>query len=414
MISYILIGYGQRGKFYADCLQKMNRGELVAVCDKAQSKLELAKKNYGLRDAQLYGNSDALFAKGKIADLAIIASMDQYHYEQVIKALNLGYHLLLEKPIAQTERQCIEIAELAKRMNRKVYVCHVLRYAPIYTTIKEMLVSGEFGDVVTISQTEHVGWWHQAHSFVRGNWSKTEDTTPMIVAKCCHDLDLFAWLIDKKCEKVSSFGSLTYYNRDHAPDGSGEYCYNCKLKDSCIYNCLDFYTKYPNFAFASGQYLGDGNDKSAIIKCFSQETNPYSRCVYKCDNDAVDHQVVNMQFEGGVTGQLTMTAFCEGGIRTIRVHATKGFIEASMLDNVIRYEIYGQAPQEIKVSAEEVFGKQGHGGGDEKLVADVINDLEHSEKSLGLTSIERSVMSHLMGFAAEESRLQGGKVVEIG
>lgn len=411
MIKYILIGYGQRGKFYADCLRKLNKTELVAVCDTKQCKLDLAQANYALRKDQLYSDSDLLFSKGKIADLAIIASMDRDHYDQAIKALQLGYHLLLEKPIAQTEQQCKEIAALAKRMGRKVYVCHVLRYAPIYTSIKEMLKSGQFGDVVTISQTEHVGWWHQAHSYVRGNWRRTEDSTPMIVAKCCHDLDLFVWLIEKECEKVSSFGSLVYYKRDHAPTGSGEYCYNCKLKGSCVYNCLNFYTRYPAFAFASGQYLGDGEDKQAIVECFSKESNPYARCVYKCDNDVVDHQIVNMLFEGGVTAQLTMTAFCEGGIRTIRVHATKGFIEASMLDNIIRYEIYGQKPQELHVAVGETFG--GHGGGDEKLVEDVINDLEGAKDSLCLTSIDKSVLSHLMGFAAEQSRLHGGQVIDV-
>lgn len=411
MIKYVLIGYGQRGKFYVDCLRKLNKGELIAVCDSNQSKLDLAKKNYGLSDKQLFTEADSLFEKGKIADLAIIASMDNDHYDQAIKALQLGYHLLLEKPIAQTEEQCREIASLAGQMNRKVYVCHVLRYAPIYTSIKEMLASGKFGDVVSISQTEHVGWWHQAHSYVRGNWRRSEDTSPMIVAKCCHDFDLFAWLIDKKCKTVSSFGSLSYYNREHAPEGSGNYCYNCRLKDECVYNCLKFYTKYPAFAFASGQYLGDGEDKQAIIECFSKENNPYARCVFKCDNDVVDHQVVNMLFEDDVTAQLTMTAFCEGGIRTIRVHATKGFIEASMLDNIIRYEIYGQETQEIHVTVGETFG--GHGGGDEKLVEDVINDLEGSKGCLCLTSIDKSVMSHLMGFAAEKSRLQGGQIVNI-
>lgn len=411
MIRYVLIGYGQRGKFYVDCLREKGMGELVAICDSNRNKLDLAKKNYNLQEEQLFSSADLLFQKGKIADLAIIASMDNDHYEQAIAALNLGYNLLLEKPIAQTEEQCREIAALAKKMNRKVYVCHVLRYAPIYTSIKEMLTSGMFGDVVTISQTEHVGWWHQAHSYVRGNWRRSEDTTPMIVAKCCHDLDLLAWLTGKNCKTVSSFGSLTYYNAEHAPEGSGNYCYNCKLKDECVYNCLKFYTKYPAFAFASGQYLGDGEDKKAIEECFSREDNPYARCVFKCDNDVVDHQVVNMLFEDGVTAQLTMTAFCEGGIRTIRVHATKGFIEASMLDNVIHYEIYGEEPKEIHVAVGETFG--GHGGGDEKLVEDVINDLEGKQNCLCLTSVDKSVMSHIMGFAAEKSRLQGGQIVNL-
>lgn len=411
MLKYLLIGYGQRGRFYLDCLQKIEDTECVAVCDTNRKKLEFAKANYGLSDAQLYSSADDLFGKGKIADLAIIASQDSSHYAQAVAALNLGYDLVLEKPIAQSAEQCRDIAALANRLNRKVYICHVLRYAPIYTSIKEMIMSGKFGDVVTVSQTEHVGWWHQAHSYVRGNWRRSEDSSPMIVAKCCHDLDLFAWLIDKDCKKVSSFGSLTYYNRAHAPENSGNYCYNCALKDECVYNCLKFYTKYPDFAFASGRYLGKSDDEQAIIKCFSDESNPYARCVFKCDNDVVDHQVVNMLFDGGVTAQLTMTAFCEGGIRNIRVHCTKGFIEASMLDNVIKYEIYGQDAQTIHVSVGETFG--GHGGGDERMVKDIVNDLKGNNGALCLTSVDKSVMSHLMGFAAEASRLHDGQVVEI-
>lgn len=335
--------------------------------------------------------------------------MDGDHYRQAIRALKLGYHLLLEKPIAPTEEECVEIARLAEQMNRKVYVCHVLRYAPLYTTIKEMLDSGEFGDVVSISQTEHVGWWHQAHSYVRGNWRRN-DIMPMIVAKCCHDLDIFVWLIGKDCKRVSSFGSLTYYKKENAPKGSAQYCYKCKYKEECVYNGIKFYQKYPAFAFASGQYLGDGEDKKAIEECFSREDNPYARCVYKCDNDVVDHQVVNLLFEDGVTAQLTMTAFCEGG-RTIRVHCTKGYLEASMVNNIIRYEIYGQEHKERQVTVQETFG--GHGGGDTKMVDDVVKDLLGVQGSKGLTSIEKSVMSHRIGFAAERSRLENGSVVEI-
>lgn len=411
MLKYVLIGYGQRGSFYCDTLTKKNNVELVGVCDPNKEKLILAKNKYNLDDSQIFNEVDSLFSKGKLGDFAIISSCDQHHYYQAIKALEIGYDLILEKPIAQTKEECIEIANLAKKLNRRVYVCHVLRYAPIYTSIKEMINSGEFGDVVSISQTEHVGWWHQAHSYVRGNWRNSNETTPMIVAKCCHDLDLFVWLTGKDCKKITSFGSLTYYKKENAPEGSGTHCHKCALRDTCVYNCVNFYTKYPAFAFASGQYIGDPNDKKAITEAFSKDENPYTRCVFKCDNNVVDHQVVNMLFEDGVTAQLTMTAFCEGGIRTIRVHCTKGFIEASMLDNIIKYEIYGQEAKEYKIAIGETFG--GHGGGDTKMVDDIIDDLEGKSNSLCLTSIDKSIMSHIMGFDAEESRINDGKVVDI-
>lgn len=418
MLTYALIGYGQRGSFYVDCLYNNHPNtKFVACCDSRTDKLELVHNRYGLTESQCFVSDKEFFAQGKIADFLIIASMDQAHYAQAVTALKLGYDLVLEKPIASTQEQCEEIAKLAMELGRQVYVCHVLRYAPIYAKIKEIIASGEVGEVRSISQTEHVGWWHQAHSFVRGNWRKAEDTNPMIVAKCCHDLDLFVWLTGKDCKKITSFGSLSYFKKENAPEGSADYCFECPLKDECCYNSMKFYKKYPSFAFASGQYLGDGEDKDAIEKTFSTRENPYARCVFKCDNDVVDNQIVNMEFEDGVTAQLTMTAFCEGGIRTIRVFCTKGYIEASMLDNVIKYDIFGKdkifdgETIKIKVEVGESFG--GHGGGDERMVADIVQALSGNADSLGLTSVDKSVMSHMMGFSAEKSRLNGGQVVEI-
>ena len=415
MIRVALIGYGQRGKFYVDTLSKYNDVEIVSVCDTSAEKLSLAKKAFSLADENCFSSDKELFSKGKIADLLVIASMDQYHYAQAIEALKLGYDLILEKPIAQSAKESREIAEIANRCGRRVFVCHVLRYAPLYTTIKKMINDGKVGKVISISATEHVGWWHQAHSFVRGNWRRSEDTNPMIVAKCCHDLDLFVWLTGKDCKSVSSYGSLNYFKRDNAPEGSGDYCFECKYKDECKYNSMKFYTNYPAFAFASGQYLGDPADKQAIAAAFSRKDNPYARCVFKCDNDVVDNQVVNVRFEDDTTAQLTMTAFCEGGIRTIWVHGTEGEISASMLDNVIHYQkfgkIYGVEPEDIKVTVGETFG--GHGGGDEKMVDDIVRAIRGDGNALGLTSIDKSIMSHLMGFAAEDSRKGGGKLVEI-
>lgn len=415
MINVALIGYGQRGKFYVDTLSKYEDVKIVSVCDSSKEKLVLAKACFALSDDMCFLSDEVFFKKGKVADLLIIASMDQYHYAQAIKALKLGYDLVLEKPIAKSAKESREIAELANRYHRKVFVCHVLRYAPLYTTIKQMINDGKVGKVISISATEHVGWWHQAHSFVRGNWRRSEDTNPMIVAKCCHDLDLFVWLTGKDCKSVSSYGSLNYFKRDNAPEGCGDYCFECKYKNECKYNSIKFYTKFPAFAFASGRYLGDPEDKAAIEREFSEKDNPYARCVFKCDNDVVDNQVVNLCFEDDTTAQLTMTAFCEGGIRTIWVHGTEGEISASMLDNVIHYQkfgkIYGVEPEDIKVTVGETFG--GHGGGDEKMVDDIVRAIRGDGNALGLTSIDKSIMSHLIGFAAEESRVCGGVPIEI-
>ena len=415
MITFALIGYGQRGKFYLDTLSKYNDVKIVAVCDMNAEKRALAKDRYDLTEDMLFDSEDQFFEKGKLADALIIASMDECHFKQAVNGLKLGYHLILEKPIAQSEKECLEIARLARQYNRNVYVCHVLRYAPLYTTIKKMINDGKVGKVMSISATEHVGWWHQAHSFVRGNWRKGEDTNPMIVAKCCHDLDLLVWLTGRDCKSVSSYGALNYFKRENAPENCGDHCFECRYKDECKYNAVKFYTSYPAFAFASGRYFGDPNDKRAIERAFSKKDNPYARCVFKCDNDVVDNQVVNVLFDDNTTAQLTMTAFCEGGIRTIWVHGTEGEISASMLDNVIHYQkfgkIYGVEPEDIKVTVGETFG--GHGGGDEKMVDDIVRALRGDAGALGLTSVDKSIMSHLMGFAAEKSRLSGGTAIEI-
>ena len=241
MIRIALIGYGQRGKFYLDTFGKYDDVKIVAVCDSNKEKLSLAAEKYKLSADRLFSSDEEFFAKGKIAEALIIASMDEYHYAQAIKGLKTGYHLILEKPIAQSEEQSREIARLAHEYDRQVFVCHVLRYAPLYTTIKKMINEGKVGEVISISATEHVGWWHQAHSFVRGNWRRSEDTNPMIVAKCCHDLDLFVWLTGKDCKSVSSYGSLNYFKRENAPEGCGDYCFECKLKDKCKYIQYKFY-----------------------------------------------------------------------------------------------------------------------------------------------------------------------------
>lgn len=407
-----IIGYGNRGSVYAKNFTN-NGVEVVAVCDKLSFRLEEAKKFLSLSDKQLYLSDEEFFARGKMADLLVVSTQDRDHYGHAMRALDIGYDLLLEKPIAESYEKCVDIYNKANANGRKVFVCHVLRYAPFFEEIKRRLDSGRYGKVSTINLTENVAYWHQAHSFVRGNWSVVEKATPMIIAKCCHDLDMLAWLIGKDCKAVSSFGGLDFYTAKNAPSGAATHCYKCKYRGVCPYDAINFYVCdrhgrgwLPN----TNQYFGSMDDTEAMIDCLSDENNPYARCVFACDNTAVDHQIVNMQFADGITASLTMTAFCGPSYREIHVHGDRGDIRGDMKENKLYCTVFGEKEEVVDIAFLS-DGTYGHGGGDARLVSGVIDSYENG--SAPKTPIAASLISHKIGYAAEESRINGGKLVEL-
>ena len=411
-MKFAVLGFGNRGRgAYTPHAVKMEGVTLSAVCEKRPCRLERARKEYSLSDEQLFLSDEEFFAAGKLADLLIIATQDGDHYGHAMRALDVGYDILLEKPMAQSYEQCKAIADKAEKLGRRVYICHVLRYAPFFVYIKNQVEKGVIGKVETIAHTENVAYWHQSHSFVRGNWSVTEETTPMILAKCCHDLDMIYWLIDRPCTAVSSFGSLDFFTRDNAPEGSGDYCCECPLQEKCAFDCVKFYEKNAGWLAGAIDLPFDRNDPASIRAVLSRHENPYSRCVFKCDNTAVDHQVVNMLFEGGVTAQLTMTAFAADCYRELHIHGTRGEIIGDMLSNKVKINIYGGESTEVDIGA-LTDGIYGHGGGDQRLITDVINTFRGVEAK-GVTSIQNSLMSHKIGYAAEASRLAGGELVKL-
>ncbi len=393
-----VLGLGSRGGMYSDIIVEKHKDcEIVAICDYKEDRRRLAVEKYGVAPENVFANSDELFAKGKIADVLILASMDKDHYKQAVKALELGYDILLEKPMSPSEAECREIIATAEKYGRKIAVCHVLRYAPFYSVLKEIIDSGEIGEVVTVSQTESVGYWHQAHSFVRGNWRNSDETSPMILQKCCHDFDIIRWLVGSGCKSVSSYGSLTHFVEKNAPEGAAARCIDCNVKD-CIYNAVDFYKK--NTAWFD--FIANGHtDVEEGLRVL-----PAGRCVYKCDNNVVDHQVTNMLFENGATAQLTMTAFSEYMKREIHVHGTKGEIIGDMGRQILDVYIFKNGYRQIDINALGVELK-GHGGGDIVLVKEFLDYVKGTGNIR--TSAKISLESHLMAFAAEKSRLAGGK-----
>lgn len=415
ILTVAVAGCGSRGQdTYTKVLLTMpDKVKIVAAADIDPEKLEGMRRLTGIGPEACYASAEEMLSVPRLADVMLICTPDRCHYAEAKEALLKDYHLLLEKPIAPEADQCKELSDLALSRNRKVAVCHVLRYTPFYQKIKQLLDDGTIGDTVNIQAIESVCYWHQAHSFVRGNWRNAGLSSCMILQKCCHDMDMLLWLTGKHCRRVSSFGSLTLFKEENAPEGSALRCLDCKVADSCPYNAVKFYLD---------EFHRTGDDWPQNIVAFDPteekllqalREGPYGRCVYHCDNDVVDHQVVNLELEDGSTCNFTMTAFTAHGGRTIRIGGTMGEIYGDMKANTIRVMRYGQEDEVIDVRklADDFSG---HGGGDAVMVREFV-DLVRGEIGVSktLTSIDRSVESHLVALAAEESRLKNGQSISL-
>ena len=414
-ITVAIAGLGSRGlQTYAKCLEKFaDRAEIVAVADIRPDRVAVAAEKYNIPADKCFDSVESMLQQPKLADLLLICTPDDVHYQPAMDGLKRGYHLLLEKPAARSVKECRDIAQLAEEKGLNVVVCHVLRYTVFYQKIKELIDAGRVGDIMNVEAIERVGYWHQAHSFVRGNWHVAADTTPMILAKCCHDMDMILWLTGKKCEKVTSFGHLSHYNAANKPEGAPERCADgCPHADTCLYNAERYYLD----CFKRGgnswpvNVVAPEPTEEKIIEAL--KVKDYGRCVYQMNNDVVDHQVMNLLLEDDVTVAFTMTAFSDKGGRCMRVMGTKAEIFADMEKDIIQLMPFGGEMEEFDIR-KIATDLSGHGGGDIKMVEDYLDVLEGKPLPSAMTTIARSVESHYVALAAEESRLNGGQLVLI-
>ncbi|MGO4695634.1 Gfo/Idh/MocA family protein [Paenibacillus sp. 2TAB26] len=406
-VTVAIIGAGLRGVNYLEyALAHPNELQVVAVAEPVAERRESFQARHNIADNMCFENWDDFFAMPKLADAVLICTQDKQHFDPTMKALEAGYHVLLEKPMSPDAKECLLMGEKASQLNRVFSICHVLRYTNFFSTIKELLEKETIGKLMSITHNENVGFWHQAHSFVRGNWSRKEDSSPMILAKSCHDLDILLWLAGSECVRVSSFGSLSHFTADQAPAGAPLRCLDgCPVADECLYYAPNYYltedTNWPTSAIS--------NDLSYSARYKALEEGPYGRCVYHCDNDVVDHQVVNLEFANSVTAAFTMSAFTRDVSRTIKLMGTKGEIRGAMEKNEIEVIHFGSGKIE-RISFEDMGGHVGHGGGDMGLLKDFLKLVREDGKSEGITSASQSVQSHLMAFAAEQSRVDGNSI----
>ena len=411
-IRFVLVGAGDRGTTYAELgAQHCPEFELVGVADPDPERRAYIRRLFSLPEDACFETWETLFQRPKFADAAIIATQDRMHVAPAMRAIELGYQLLLEKPVAPTPSECLLIADAAKRNGVQVVVCHVLRFTPFFRLLKQLIDDGRVGQIVNIVHVECVGNVHQSHSYVRGNWHRAEDSAPMILAKSCHDLDIVQWLLGERCVRLQSFGGLSYFRRSHMPAGAPEFCVQgCPVEADCPYSALKIYRDRAFPAFVKTA-TGKHDPSDADIEHAITETD-YGRCVFRCDNDVVDHQVVNLEYEDGATVSFTMSAFNRGG-RKIRIMGTKGEIFAQMSDDFVTLFDFATR-QETRICISDAVKDEsirgGHGGGDRGIIRSFCRFLSGTYEGNSITDIGTSVENHLVAFAAEASRLDGGVV----
>ena len=404
----VLIGAGDRGaKAYAPYANDYpHELEFVAVAELNPERREAFAQQYSLSEDQCYASWEEMLEDDIDADVAFICTLDREHYEPTVKAIEKGYHVLLEKPMSPDPKECISMVEIAKEHDKLLTICHVLRYTPFWQNIKSIIDEGKIGDIVSIQLNENVEVMHMSHSFVRGNWNNSDVSSPMILQKSCHDMDILMYLMDQKCKHVSSFGSLMHFKESNAPKNGPLRCLDgCPIENDCAFH-------------AGKYYLGEGkgwakkfttdHSREGIIHALN--TTPYGKCVYRSDNNVVDHQVVNLEFENGATATFSMCGFTREQTRIVQIMGTKGEIRGKMDENSISVFDFLTKNETVTKLNEP---KSGHGGGDEAIVRDFLHEARNYGGNESRSSAAVSLESHLLAFGAEASRRQNGKVIHI-
>jgi predicted dehydrogenase len=406
-LDVVILGCGARGRTFSDwILRNPEQARVVAVAEPLADRRNGLADQHKVPDDRRFEGWEAVLNRPRFGDLLVNTTMDQQHVASAVKGLDLGYHMLLEKPMAVTLKDCIAIDEARRRNERIVSICHSLRYHLVYAQARRIIESGLLGKVISLDQLEGVDPQHQAHSFVRGNWANESRSTFMLLAKSCHDVDVISYLVGAPCERVSSFGRLSHFTKANEPAGATSRCSDgCKHEPVCPYSARKIYLEDSPYAEVIGLTVKSPQERLDFIR-----TTNFGRCAYDMDNNVVDHQVVNFEFTGGATATFTMTAFAPGG-RTFRVHGTHGFMEASVEKRTIDItHFWGENPSKEHITIPKQEG--GHGGGDGNVMARLIEAINKNDPSLVLTGTDESLRTHAVTFAAEMSRREK-RVVEL-
>ncbi|OGV61270.1 MAG: oxidoreductase [Lentisphaerae bacterium RIFOXYC12_FULL_60_16] len=411
-VKVLIVGAGSRGMCHAEfATQHPDRMKVVGVAEPRDFYRNAMAAKHDIPRDYVVSDWTELAERKRFADAVIISTQDSMHVEPSLAFARLGYHLLLEKPMAPDESGCRKIVRAVKRHDVIFSVCHVLRYTEYTRTLKRLIQEGRIGDVVCIQHLEPVGYWHQAHSFVRGNWRNEATSSPMLLAKSCHDLDWLRYLMGVPCERVSSFGSLTHFRPEEQPAGAADRCLDCRVEATCPYSARKLYLGM----LTNGRtcwpldVVTPDLTREGITKALRE--GPYGRCVYACDNDVVDHQVVNFEFEGGRTASFTMTAFTEHGNRRTTIFGTRGEIRGDGKTLAV-FDFLTDKTEVVEANQADGSLTGGHGGGDYWIKDAFVRAVATGDRSGIRSGPDETLESHLMVFAAEKARMQG-RVVPV-
>lgn len=397
-VSIVAIGAGNRTNKYLEYVkQRPDKVNLVGVVELNDIRRKHVADCFSLDASQCFVDYRDFFQHPVEADAVMICTPENMHFEPTMQAIERGYHILLEKPIAQTLEECMLIAQAARKHDVLVSVCHVLRYHPYFMKIKELVDSGELGNIISINHRTSVGLDRTAHGFVRGLWRKEAVTNPMLMSKCCHDIDFLLWLTKTPCRKLTSFGSLRWFKEKNAPEGSADRCVDCKVESRCPFSAVDLYRVrrdwIANFDVPEGKTIDEVIEEQLRYGL-------YGRCVYRCDNDVVDHQIVSMEMESEVTINFSMDVFTVKDNRETHICLTEGEIDGDETRlKVCRFRGAKEEVYDFSDLAHQPF----HAGADLNIVADFIDAIQENRRNV-VTSIEQSVESHRICFEAERSR----------
>jgi len=386
--------YGSYGRKFPDELQ------VVGVADPIPYKRERMSRAFKIPAENQFFTWEEVFKRPKFADAIIISTPDDLHYGPAMAGLQMGYHLLLEKPIAQTWKECNDILKLTEKKKAIVAVGHVLRYSPYFLKIKEIIDSGKIGDVVSVQHLEQVSYLHMSHGYVRGSWGNTKKSNPIILSKSCHDTDMLRWLINKPCTRVSSLGSLKFFRKENAPKGAPLRCTDgCPAEKECPFSAKRVYLE---MRYGLNRLNLETVNEETILR--ELKNGPYGRCVFHCDNDVVDHHVSIFEFENQITASFHLVGHSHHGSRITHVFATKGDLYGDEL-SIVATQILTGEQEKWDISMVKIDSD--HGGGDDGLTRNFVKAVRLNDPNYLTSTIQASMASHLMGFKAEESRKKG-------
>lgn len=403
-VTAIVLGAGSRGNTYANYgIQFPDQLDIVGVAEPIRLRKERFAKKHAIPAENCFDTWEQVFTRPKFADAIIISTPDDVHYKPCMKALEMGYDILLEKPISPSEQECRDILKMSKKTGRIVAVCHVLRYAPYFVKMRELIKDGAIGEVVSVQHFEPIEHMHMAHSYVRGNWHNSVKTTPILLAKSCHDLDIIKWVVNKPSKQITAMGNLKWFKKENAPHNSAERCIDCKVAKDCPYDAVRYYhdRRQRNYVFDLPE---DKTQQGTFIMEQLRTTN-YGRCVYRMENDQPDHYISNILFGDDVTASFSMEAFTSYHGRRTRIMGSMGDMVGDM-DELVVTDFKSGKSITLVPKAEDVgdYKNSGHGGGDWLLVRDFVQAVGQQNPDILTSTIEESIESHLMGFMAEKSR----------